>query len=324
MAQKSKTEGGGQTTQLNKPIHVANSKGRTQPGDSKKMRSMNVLQSIQPLDLTEVAPLVPSTPVIQSAGTSSWADQVEGEVSQSNKLGKFRTLESSWSEIVGNPKMCANLQREEEVMQSNNMKITLDDIKEEVAYRNSTVVCYVLGVNPSLMVKEGAFKRIWGALGIDKISQTNRGIFLIRFHTIQSRDKVIEGGIQLFDRKHVIVKPWKEGLDMKKIIVYKVPTWIRLPNLDLKYWGNATATRQRLMFARVLVEVTLNQPLPNTIMFENEIGCIVEQNVEYEWKPILYTHCKNYSHEIQNCRKVANEKGKEEERKGKQQDLAGQ
>lgn len=112
----------------------------------------------------------------------------------------------------------------------------------------------------------------------------------------------------------------------------KVPTWIRLPNLDLKYWGKvaltkiagfigkpvkadtATTTRQQLMFARVLIEVTLNHPLPNTIMFENELGCIVEQKVEYEWKPILCTHCKNYGHEIQNCRKVAKD---EEERKGK-------
>ncbi|WMV45526.1 hypothetical protein MTR67_038911 [Solanum verrucosum] len=142
-------------------------------------------------------------------------------------------------------------------MQSNNVKITLDDIKEEVAYWNSTIVCYVLGVNPSLM-GQVALTKIVGLIG----------------------------------------KPVKAD--------------------------SATATRQRLIFARVLVEVTLNQPLPNTIMFENEIGCIVEQKVEYEWKPILCTHCKNYGHEIQNCTKVAKEKGEEEERKGKQQDLAGQ
>src|SRR5688572_26648021 len=115
---------------------------------------------------------------------------------------------------------------------------------------------------------EGFFRRIWGPKGIDKIAQTSRGIFIVRFHIIQNRDKVIEEGIQMFDRKPVIIKAWKSGIEMSKIMVDKVPIWIRLPNLDLKYWGkaaltkiaglvgkpikadSATTTKEKLMFAR--------------------------------------------------------------------------
>ncbi|KAM3339235.1 hypothetical protein P3S68_031321 [Capsicum galapagoense] len=76
-----------------------------------------------------------------------------------------------------------------------------DDIKDEAQYWSSAVVCYVLGSNPPLTVTKSYFKRIWGKLGIDKIAQTNKGIFIVRFHARAARDKVIEDGIQMFDRK---------------------------------------------------------------------------------------------------------------------------
>ena len=47
-------------------------------------------------------------------------------------------------------------------------------------YWESAVVCYVLGANPPISVMEGYLKRIWGKLGIEKISLLNRGIFMVR------------------------------------------------------------------------------------------------------------------------------------------------
>lgn len=88
-----------------------------------------------------------------------------------------------------------------------NMKITMADIKDEVYYWTTAVVCYILGSNPSQVVIDGYFKRIWGALGIDKVAQLNKGVFLASFHSVESRSKAVEEGVQLFDRKPVIVKP---------------------------------------------------------------------------------------------------------------------
>lgn len=68
--------------------------------------------------------------------------------------------------------------------------------------------------------------------------------------------------------------------------------------LDVKYWGKpfltritgivgnplkankATMLKERLNFARIIVEM----PHPAKVMFENEIGQIVEQKIVYEWK----------------------------------------
>lgn len=79
----------------------------------------------------------------------------------------------------------------------------------------------------------------------------------------------------LFDSKPVIMKPWSPGLDVMKEKVTDVPIWIRLPGLDLKYWGRsalmkiagilgkpiktdrATAQKDILDYARVMVEVAV-------------------------------------------------------------------
>jgi len=104
-------------------------------------------------------------------------------------------------------------------------------------------------------------------------------------------------------------------------VVEKIPVWIRLMNLDIKYWGQnaltkiagmvgnplkadrATTQKQRLQFARILVEVEPDQMYPDMVMFENECGAIIEQEVRYEWKPVFYKACGNFRHDIRECRK---------------------
>ncbi|XP_019251274.1 PREDICTED: uncharacterized protein LOC109230204 [Nicotiana attenuata] len=197
----------------------------------------------------------------------------------------------------------------------------MEDIKEEIEYWSNAVICYVLGSNPPPVVMNGYFHRIWGKLGIDKVAQVNRGVFLVRFAQAESRMKVLEDGVQMFDQKPVIIKPWSPDIDTRKESFSTVPIWIRLPGLDIKYWGKnaltkitglvgkpmkadrATTWKERMTFARVLVKVTLDQPYAQTIMFENEVGKIVEQRVHYEWKPTLCKECNNYGHEVTECRK---------------------
>lgn len=108
---------------------------------------------------------------------------------------------------------------------------------------------------------------------------------------------------------------------MSKEKVDRIPVWIRLKGLDIKYWGNnaltkisgmiekplkadrATTNKERLAFARVLVEVSVNQKYPTQVMFENEMGKIVKQEVYYEWKTTLCPKCKILD---MNCKIVGN------------------
>ena len=54
----------------------------------------------------------------------------------------------------------------------------------------------------------------------------SHGIFLIRFHSAEFRDEVIEGGYLFFNKRPVIMKKWDADMDIRKNDVHKVPIWV--------------------------------------------------------------------------------------------------
>uniref|UniRef100_A0A803PQY4 Reverse transcriptase domain-containing protein n=1 Tax=Cannabis sativa TaxID=3483 RepID=A0A803PQY4_CANSA len=200
------------------------------------------------------------------------------------------------------------------------VKITMDDIEEEVAYWKSAIVCYVLGANPPLAVLEGFARRIWKDK-VDKIGMVSYGVFLIIFTSIKDRDDILAGGYIFFNKKPVIMKAWDRNCNVKKEDIRTIPIWIQLEDLELKYWGQkslfkivgqlgkpimvdeVTRERDKLLFPRILIEVSMEQEFPSLIYFENEFGIDVSVVVNYEWKPILCKHCKGMGHNSDDCRK---------------------
>ena len=61
------------------------------------------------------------------------------------------------------------------------IKITDEDIAEEIQFWKSAMLCYVLGANPPLSVMEGYFQRTWKEK-IDRVGSPCYGFFLVRFH----------------------------------------------------------------------------------------------------------------------------------------------
>lgn len=66
---------------------------------------------------------------------------------------------------------------------------------------------------------------------------------------------------------------------------------------------NTTKSKDRLSFARVMVEVQMKQELPDKIMFCNEYGVEIYQNIEYEWRPTVCQKCSGIGHSEEDCRK---------------------
>lgn len=95
----------------------------------------------------------------------------------------------------------------------------------------------MLGANPPLSGVERYFRRIWGKLGIDKITGVGRGMFIVRFSSMESCLKVTTDGYQFFDQKPLIIRMWDHDMCMDKNIVQHVPIWVKLSGLALKYWG---------------------------------------------------------------------------------------
>lgn len=191
----------------------------------------------------------------------------------------------------------------------NLVKIGVSGIQDEIYFWNSSFVCYMLGANPPVHVMDGLFRRIWRNFGIDKVVMVRKGLFMIRFHAMDMRDKVL-GGSYFFDQTPVIMKEWTQDMNLKKMEVSSVPIWIQV-RIGLKYWGEkslfkivaqirqpvqcdeATTKRHKVQFARVMVRVQINQQLPTSLSFLDEKGLKQEVFVSYEWKPSQCRNCMN-------------------------------
>ncbi|KAL9227917.1 hypothetical protein vseg_003552 [Gypsophila vaccaria] len=52
-----------------------------------------------------------------------------------------------------------------------------------------------------------------------------------------------------------------------------------------------------------MVEVTVDESLPETVAFKDENGDLMQIKVEYEWKPITCAKCNQLGHHTEHCRK---------------------
>ncbi|VFQ81187.1 unnamed protein product [Cuscuta campestris] len=65
----------------------------------------------------------------------------------------------------------------------------------------------------------------------------------------------------------------------------------------------ATATRTKLDYARIQIEVQVHQDFPDTIKFVDNGGRVIEQPVSYDWKPSICSKCGKLGHVGEHCRK---------------------
>ncbi|KAL9227748.1 hypothetical protein vseg_003399 [Gypsophila vaccaria] len=137
---------------------------------------------------------------------------------------------------------------------------------------------------------------------------------------MEIKEKVLNSGHYLFDRKPLIFKEWTKDIEMKKTEILIVPTWVQFHQLPLKFWGKslpkiaglvgkfiksdmATEQKTKLGYARVMVEVEVDKHFPDQVVFKDELGQVMTIGIEYEWKPITCTKCLKMGHTSELCRK---------------------
>ncbi|KAL9243949.1 hypothetical protein vseg_017779 [Gypsophila vaccaria] len=109
---------------------------------------------------------------------------------------------------------------------------------------------------------------------------------------------------------------------MKKEDVKTVPVWVQLHQLPLKFWGkslpkitgligkyiksdSATEHRTRLGYARVMIEMGVDQKCPEVVCFKDEMGEVINIGIEYKWKPITCSKCRRMGNHQDNFTKGA-------------------
>lgn len=139
---------------------------------------------------------------------------------------------------------------------------------------------------------EGFFKRGQGKYEIERFVFLLKGIFIVRFNCVESRFKVFDEGISMFDKKFFIVKLWSSEIDVRNFDVITVFIRVRLIDSDLKYWGQnifikivfilgkfiktdrVIIMKDLLYYIRVFIEVFIDNELLEIMSVENEWGGI--------------------------------------------------
>ncbi|KAK9756406.1 hypothetical protein RND81_01G095100 [Saponaria officinalis] len=171
------------------------------------------------------------------------------------------------------------------------LKFEAKDIVSEVDYWKTVVVCYALGANPPASEIAGFINRIWRKHGYDNISFLQNGV----------------------------LRAWTPKLKLAKEKVTRVPVWIRIHDLDLKFWGKKcleriadevgkvvrcdvyTEQRIHVAYARILVAMEMDQPLVSEVQYLDEVDKLGVVRIEYEWLPVMCKTCNGFGDEAGKC-----------------------
>ncbi|XP_020245364.1 uncharacterized protein LOC109823497 [Asparagus officinalis] len=155
-------------------------------------------------------------------------------------------------------------------------------------------------------------KKVWANSANPDVFLLKPGIFLFKFNNKDEMSDILEKGPWFFGSRPLSLKPWSIGEDYEKINSCLYPVWIQLPALKLNLWNaqsiskiasavgrpittdKLTANKQRLAYARVLIEVDMPAPLPDFITLKGP---------DDELKPRWCNHCKLVGHDTLFCKR---------------------
>ncbi|XP_057871389.2 uncharacterized protein LOC131077832 [Cryptomeria japonica] len=192
-------------------------------------------------------------------------------------------------------------------------------VLEDVDYWGKhSLICKFLGLRLSLPVLESWARRVWKPEGDMEILLAANNYFLVIFSSIADRNRAFEGGPYFFNQVGLFIKPWHMGFNSAEEIPSWVPVWVRLSRLPLEFWredilhsislllgkpvGSASQTQDRkvISFARICVEVDLNNPLPDSMEICMGSSSWIQQ-LDYETLPFRCRICHEYGHLHRRC-----------------------
>ncbi|XP_020259073.1 uncharacterized protein LOC109835511 [Asparagus officinalis] len=206
---------------------------------------------------------------------------------------------------------------------TNTASFTADEWKQGEELWKNALIGHVIGLNVKFKSMESYVNKLWGKISIPKTSLIKQGLFLFDFQTQKQMNDILEAGPWFFGSRPLMLKPWSIDTDIEKFQDFSYPMWVQFPRLKLNLWSSTgiskissligkpittdklTATRQRLSYARVLIEVKLpfKEPLPDSLKIEGPDGKSYMQQVFYEFKPKWCSTCCMVGHDTEQCRK---------------------
>jgi len=149
------------------------------------------------------------------------------------------------------------------------------------------------------------------------------GWIVFKFQSEEDRVKVLNGGPYFAYGRNLMLKIMPRCFRFGGEDSATVPVWIQLPDLPLDCWNaralskivskvgkpittdKMTRTKERISFARVLVEVDVSKELVTGVEVRLPTGVVYDQLVVFEFTPKYCKKCMTFSHGEEGCNKVS-------------------
>ncbi|CAN1332712.1 hypothetical protein LINPERPRIM_LOCUS35828, partial [Linum perenne] len=178
-----------------------------------------------------------------------------------------------------------------------------------------SVVVRLLGKSIGYSYLCHRLRAMWKPTGNLHIVDLDKSCFLVKFSIEQDYFKALTGGGAWILLDHyLVVHQWDPSFRVSNDLPKRMVAWIRFPHLPIHLYhgqvltalGNlvgktvkidsTTQSAERGKFARIVVEIDLDKPLPPIVLLDGAI-----QQVEYENLPQLCFDCGLVGHERLSC-----------------------
>ncbi|XP_077217876.1 uncharacterized protein LOC143852379 [Tasmannia lanceolata] len=193
-----------------------------------------------------------------------------------------------------------------------------EETKEAEDQWLNCLVGYFLGRRPYFNHLKESLSRKWKLIRDLNLYTLENGFFLFKFSNPDECSRVIEDSSHNYGGRPLILQRWEPGISTEKQHLTEVPVWIHLPGLHLKFWSSHclsqiasligkplymdtyTTEATRLNYARICVQVSAGQRLPDSIKLKSSTGEMV-QRILYDWRPKACDTCCDFSHSTEEC-----------------------
>ncbi|CAN1794997.1 Putative ribonuclease H protein At1g65750 [Linum perenne] len=178
----------------------------------------------------------------------------------------------------------------------------------------NTVVIRLIGKSVGYSYLCNRLRSMWKPTGNMHVIDVGLNCFLVRFGDEKDYFKALTGGPWIILDHYLVVQQWDPTFRVSDKLPSKMVVWVRFPHIPIQLYhkqiltslGNLiektvrvdynTQTAERGKFARIAVEIDLNEPLATGIDLDG-----AWQRVEYENLPDLCFSCGKVGHRKESC-----------------------
>ncbi|KAK8615747.1 hypothetical protein V6N13_017329 [Hibiscus sabdariffa] len=182
-----------------------------------------------------------------------------------------------------------------------------------------SLVGQFIGPAPNFSAMQKIVGILWGKMSTVKVSIAGTNLYVFTFVNATARDWVLENGPWHIQHKPLVLRRWEPNLQKLDFDLQKMQIWVQLHNVPLElfsrkglsyiasaigsplYMDSVTASRERLEFAKVCVEITAGVSIPKWIEVQLGDGSFASIRVFVPWLPSHCSKCCTFGHGESSC-----------------------